>query len=69
MAVFFALKGVVTNELMLGITVIIMAMPVATNTTMLCAQYDGDSVTAAKGVFLSTLLSVGTIPLLMWLLF
>ena len=68
-AVFFALKGVVTNELMLGITVIIMAMPVATNTTMLCAQYDGDSVTAAKGVFLSTLLSVGTIPLLMWLLF
>ena len=69
MAVFFTLKGLVTNELMLGITVIIMAMPVATNTTMLAAQHDGDHVTAAKGVFLSTLLSVGTIPLLMWLLF
>lgn len=66
---FFALKGFVTNELMLGITIIIMAMPVATNTSMLAAKYGGDEVTAAKGVFLSTLLSVGTIPLMMWLLF
>jgi len=68
-ATFFALKGFVTNELMLGITVIIMAMPAATNATILAARYDGDQVTAAKGVFVSTLLSVGTIPLLMWLLF
>ena len=67
--VYFLLRPLVSNELMLGITIVIIAMPVATNTNMLCAQYDGDSVTAAKGVFISTLLSVATIPLLMWLLF
>ena len=66
---YFLLRPIVPNELMLGITIVIIAMPVATNTNMLCAQYDGDSVTAAKGVFISTLLSVATIPLLMWLLF
>ncbi len=68
-ALYLLLRPFVHNELILGITVVIMAMPVATNTTMLCAQYGGDSVTAAKGVFLSTLLSVATIPFLMWVLF
>lgn len=68
-AVFFALRGMVENTLILGVTVVMMAMPVATNTNMLVAQYDGDQHTAARGVFLSTLLSVGSIPLLMWLLF
>lgn len=66
---YLALRPLVSNELIVGVTVVMMAMPVATNTTMLCAQYGGNSAAAARGVFLTTLLSVVTIPFLMWLLF
>lgn len=66
---FFLLRLFVTNELMLGITVVMLGMPVATLTTLLTARYDGNQKLAASGVFLSTLLSIGTIPFLMWLLF
>ncbi len=68
-AAFFLLRLVVQNELIVGVTVALVAMPAATNTTMMCAQYGGDTDTAAKGIFLSTLLSIFTIPLIMWLLF
>ncbi|MCQ2418599.1 MAG: AEC family transporter [Clostridia bacterium] len=68
-AVYFALSGFVTNETILGICVIMMAMPVAALTALFCTKYERDGELAASGVFLSTLLSVATIPLLMWLLF
>jgi len=63
------LRLFVHNALMLGILVVMLAMPAATNATILAAQYDGDSDECAKGVFLTTLLSVGTIPLLMAICF
>ena len=68
-AAWAVLRLFLKNELVLGITVVMLAMPAGTNATILAAQYDGDSDTAAKGVFLTTLLSVVTIPLLMALLF
>ena len=66
---FFALHRIVSNPLILGITVVIAAMPVATMTSMLAAKYENDEELAASGVFLSTLMSLGTIPLMMWVLF
>ncbi len=57
------------NELMLGVTVALSAMPVATNTTLMAARYDGNEGQAACGVFLSTLLSVVTMPLMLGILF
>lgn len=68
-AAFLALRPFVTNELMLGITVVMLGMPIATLSTLLGAKYGRDQSLAASGVFLSTLLSFATIPLLMWLLF
>lgn len=68
-AVYFLLRPFVTNTLILGITVVMMGMPVATLTTLLTAKYDGNQKLAASGVFMSTLLSLITIPLLMWILF
>ena len=53
-----------SNQLVLGITVIISAMPVATNGTMLCLQYHGDEKLMVQGTFLTTLGSIFTIPLL-----
>lgn len=56
------------NELMLGVTVAIAAMPAAVNTTLLAARYGGDEETAASGVFISTLICIGTMPLILGLL-
>ena len=67
--VWLVLRQFDMNPLILGVTVVISAMPVATMTTLLAAKYGEDEQLAASGVFLSTLMSLITIPLLMWLLF
>ncbi len=57
------------NELMLGVAVAIAAMPAAVNTTLLAARYGGDEELAASGVFISTLMCIGTMPVILGLLF
>ena len=54
----------VSDPFLLAVIVVISGMPVATNGTMLCYQYGGDSKTMAQGTFVTTVLSVITIPLL-----
>ena len=66
---YFLLRPIVTNVTVLGVIVAILGMPIATNFTMLSAQYDRDQKLAAAAVFVTTLLSVVSIPLLMQLLF
>ena len=61
---FLLLHKVVTDVTVLRIAVILGAMPVAASCTMLCLEYGGDQEFAAQGTFLTTLLSVITIPLL-----
>lgn len=58
----------ITDAVILGVTVIISAMPCAAVTIMLCNECDNDAQTAAKYVFVSTVLSVFTIPVLAYLL-
>lgn len=50
---------------MLGIPVLITAMPVAANSAVFASIYGGNSKLASKLVFMSTLFSVVTIPLFM----
>lgn len=64
LAVFFIYRMFVTDRLLLGVCVIISAMPVATNGTMLCLQYNADEKLMAQGTFITTLASLVTIPLL-----
>lgn len=67
---FYYLMGlVIDNTLILGVATIIVAMPAPASTTMFCAKYDGDQTLASSSVFISTLLSIGTIPLLCRILF
>lgn len=61
---YLIFKLFVKDMLLLGVCVIIAAMPVATNGTMLCLQYRGDEKLMAQGTFLTTLLSVITIPVM-----
>lgn len=59
----------ITDGLMLGVLVALSAMPTATNAAMLSMEYGGNDKLASKGIFLTTLLSVVTIPLLLSILF
>ncbi len=52
------------GPMLIDIMVVLCAMPVATNGTMLCYQYGGDSRTMAQGTFVTTVLSIITIPIL-----
>ena len=62
--VWLPLHFLVSDPVLLGVIVLLSAMPVATNGTMLCYQYGGDSKTMAQGTFVTTLGAVFTIPLL-----
>ena len=61
---YLLLRPVLTNPLMLGVAVCIVGMPIASNFTMLSAQYDRDQSLAAAATFITTLLSMFTIPVL-----
>lgn len=58
------LKLVVTNELIRNVCMVILATPVASMVTMLAQQYDGDYELASKGIALTTLLSMITLPII-----
>lgn len=62
-AVFLVLLPLPIEPLMAAVTVILVAMPVATTTAILAERYDGDSEFATKIIVLSTILSLITIPL------
>lgn len=62
------LRLVVTDPLIIGVPVIIMAMPVAALCSIIAKTYGGNVQLAAEGTFMSTLLSMFTIPLVVWIL-
>ena len=65
----FILKLFINDELILNVCYIMLATPVASMAAMLAQQYDGDYKLASKGVALTTILSVITIPLVSLLIF
>jgi predicted permease len=66
--VWAILRLFVTNEMMLGIVTVITAMPVAAIATMFSIEYGGNEAVASRTVVLTTVLSVFTIPLVVYLL-
>ncbi|MBO5277983.1 MAG: AEC family transporter [Lachnospiraceae bacterium] len=56
-------KQFVSNEIICGVTMVMLATPVGSMTAMLAQEYDGDYELASKGVMLTTLLSVVTLPI------
>lgn len=58
------LRALETTPMLLGITVIEMAMPVAVNGSMLCLEYGGDKECMAQATLLTTAASIITIPLI-----
>jgi hypothetical protein len=68
--VFLALRPFLAADDVLGqILVVLSAVPVATNATMLSIEYGGNIKLVSQGIFFTTILSVITIPILVFLLF
>lgn len=63
------IRQIVTNEVICGVFMIMLATPAGSMTAMLAQEYDGDYETASRGVTLTTLLSVITMPVVSLLLF
>ena len=66
---YLVLRCFLTDESLLGFCVVIVAMPAATSAAITSYQYGGNIKLASSGIFVSTLLSMATVPLLMLLLF
>ncbi|MDE6201841.1 MAG: AEC family transporter [Lachnospiraceae bacterium] len=61
------IKQFVNSEVICGVCMVMLATPVGSMTAMLAQQYDGDYEMASKGVALTTILSVATMPLVSWM--
>ena len=62
------LKNIIINPYLLGIVIVIIAMPVGTSSVLFANRYENNVVLATKGVFITTLASVVTIPIISYLL-
>ncbi len=62
--IFAVLKLIHIDSVLLGVTVIMSGMPAGSTTAILADKYDGDGHYASKAVFVSTLLSMLTVPVL-----
>lgn len=62
--VLWIVRVFTSNELIIGTAFILTAMPMATNGVILAEQYDGNARLASETIFISTLLSIITIPVI-----
>lgn len=62
--IFMVLRIIGVDPVVTGVSVLSSAMPAATVTAMLSHKYGGDSAFASKLIFVSTLLSLVTLPII-----
>jgi predicted permease len=62
--IYIVLTLIGIDQIVTGVSVLSSAMPAATMTAMLSAKYGRDSVFASKLIFVSTLLSLVTLPII-----
>ncbi|MBU3126310.1 AEC family transporter [Clostridium tagluense] len=63
MLIYVVLKFLKVDELLLNICVILQAMPAAVITAIIAEKHGGDSLLASQCVFITTMVSVITIPI------
>ncbi|MGL5314737.1 MAG: AEC family transporter, partial [Peptostreptococcaceae bacterium] len=64
LVIYFILRGVVSDKLLFSIPIVISAMPAASNTAILASEYKANEALASQAVFISTLFSIVTIPMI-----
>lgn len=68
-SIYFLTRALGFSEFVVNINTLVIAMPVATYGTILCLKYKKDTTMITEVTFITTLLSMVTIPLLVLLLF
>jgi predicted permease len=66
LAALFILKGIGFKGILMGVCVLAVAMPAATLSVPLAENNQGDVFFASRIVFLTTFLSIFTIPMVIW---
>lgn len=61
------IKTFIKDQFIAFVTLIMIAMPVANNSVMFAIEYDRDEEIAAKNVFISTVFSIISIPVVIYL--
>jgi len=64
LVVFFVLSSIIEDQMAVTVLTMLTAMPVAAITAILAAEHDKEPQLASKIVFITTILSIFTIPLL-----
>ena len=64
---FFLFRIFIHDQMLLGLLFILALMPTAAMTSVLSAEYGGDSDFANGSIFISTVLSLATVPLMIFL--
>ena len=59
------LKLCISDEFILSVVYILILMPVANTSVLFATEYGGDEKLAAKTVFITTVMSIVTVPLLL----
>lgn len=67
-AVWAVLRLFLQDPLILGVSVVLSAVPAAANTTVLCIEYNSNEGLASFAVFITTIVSMLTMPLVAILL-
>lgn len=61
------LSRLIADELILGITFILVSMPIANTSVIFATEYGRGQKLAAKNVFITTLMSIVTVPVVVYL--
>jgi len=67
-SIFLIMKLLGVEDLLINICVILEAMPAAVVTAIIAEKYDGNAIYASQSVFITTVLSIITIPMMVILL-
>lgn len=62
------LRYIIASPYLLGIVIVIIAMPVGTSAVLFANRFENNVELATKGVFITTLASIVTIPIISYLL-
>ena len=66
---WYVLKLFITDEYILGFMMIMLSMPVANTAVLFATEYKNDENLAAKTVFITTLMTLMSIPFIMYVFF
>lgn len=67
LALYPLVKLLITDSYIAGLTMLMLCMPVANNAVLFATQYKRGEELASKTVFITTVLSIATVPLVIWI--